>query len=202
MQQVAVAGIGTGVGKTLVAAVLVEALGADYWKPLQAGDLHATDTMTVSALTTPGRGRIHPEAYRLSQPVSPHAAAAADGVAIDPGRLALPAGGAALVVELAGGVLVPLGGGLTNADLLERWGLPVVLVSRYYLGSINHTLLSVEALRSRGLTIAGLVFNGEPVAASRAEILALTGLPVLLDLPELDELSADAVREQAGRLTL
>ncbi|NNM00667.1 MAG: dethiobiotin synthase [Gammaproteobacteria bacterium] len=202
MQQVVVAGIGTGVGKTLVAAILVEALGADYWKPVQAGELDATDTMTVSALTTPGRGRILPEAYRLSRPESPHAAAAAEGVEIEAARLALPVVDGPLVVELAGGVLVPLGGGLTNADLLIRWSLPVVLVSSYYLGSINHTLLSVEALTARGIAIAGLVFNGDPVAASRAGILALTGLPVLLDLPALADVTAEAIRSEAGRLTL
>jgi len=200
-----VAGIGTEVGKTVVSAILVEKLRADYWKPVQAGNLNASDTLRVRQLTRHG-GVLHPEAWRLNTPISPHDAAAIDGVRIKRASLELPHSGTALIVELAGGLMVPLdsrpGHGLSNIDLLEEWGMPVVLVANYYLGSINHTLLSVDAMRNRDIDLAGLVFNGDTVQGSRSAILNLTGLRVLLDLPWADKVDTGFISTQAARLEL
>jgi len=194
-----IAGIGTEVGKTVTAAIFVQRYGADYWKPVQAGDLQNTDSQTVRVLA-PAVRKIHREAYRLTQPMSPHAAAAIDGVVIDAVRLDLPATDRFLVVELAGGLMVPLQSRLTNLDMVCRRRLPVVLVASYYLGSINHTLLSVDALLRREAEIGGLVFNGEENAASRSVILERTGLRCLLDIPRAQRIDAAFIGECAGRL--
>ena len=202
MSGVVVAGIGTEVGKTVAAAVLVEALDADYWKPVQSGELHNSDTSRVQALAAaPGR-RFHPEAYRLNHPLSPHAAARLDGVSIDPGAFDLPASGRTLVVELAGGLLVPLSDKLLNIDLVARWGLPVVLVCSYYLGSINHTLLSVECLRNRGIPLKGLILNGAPNPDSRAAKLGFSGAPCLLEMPWVEALTPGLIRNLAEEMKL
>lgn len=199
----AVAGIGTGVGKTLVAALLTERLAATYWKPVQAGGLVHTDTMEVRRLVTAGRCRFLPEAYSLREAMSPHAAAAREGLTIRRDRLKLPEVDGPLVVEPAGGILVPLTADLLNVDLMADWNLPVVVVSNYYLGSINHTLLTVEALKSRDLPLTGIVFNGERNEDSRSVILAQTGLDCLLDLPALPQpVSPGKVKAYAARLAL
>jgi dethiobiotin synthetase len=194
-----VAGIGTEVGKTVVSAVLVQRLGADYWKPIQAGGLDDSDGQAVARLA-PNAGTLHPEAYRLTQPMSPDAAADIDGETIRAEGLKLPHSNRFLVVELAGGLRVPLSDTLTNLDLLRDWRLPVVLVANYYLGSINHTLLSIDALRFADIDIAGLVFNGHANEASRASILSHGRLPVLLDMPWADDLTAGFVEECAAKL--
>ncbi len=179
-----VTGIGTDVGKTVAAAVLVRALGADYWKPVQAGTAPATDGGTVAALVP--AAVCHPEAYRLALPASPHAAAAAEGITLSLETIlaARPQTARPLVIEGAGGVLVPLAPGVVVLDLIAALGVPVVVVSRHYLGSINHTLLTVEALRARQVPIVGLVFNGPPTPATETFIEEYTRLPVLLRLPE------------------
>jgi dethiobiotin synthetase len=196
-----VAGIGTEIGKTIVAATVVEKLGADYWKPVQAGELNHTDTMTVGELA-PGCGTLHTEAYRLNTAMSPHAAAEIDGVTIVREDLSAPATENVLVIEMAGGLLVPLAPGLSNIDLMADWGLPVILVSAYYLGSINHTLLSVQALAARRVRVLGIVFNGDTVATSRSIILAETGLACLLDMPRADRLDGQWIASQARALAL
>ncbi len=205
MRGYVVAGISTEVGKTIVSAILVEKLRADYWKPVQAGDLDSSDTLQVRQLAA-HRGLLHPEACRLNTAISPHAAAEIDGVRIRRTSLELPHTSTPLIVELAGGLMVPLdtrpGHGLSNIDLLEEWGLPVVLVANYYLGSINHTLLSVDAMRSRDIALAGIVFNGDAVQGSRSAILNLTGLPVLLDLPWADKVNSAFISDHAARLEL
>ncbi len=192
-----VAGIGTEIGKTVVSAIIVEALSADYWKPVQSGGLDHTDTDEVKALVGPHERVFHPEAYRLNVPASPHASAAAEGVVIEEDRLTLPETDRFLVVELAGGLMVPLNNRTLNIDMVQRWGLPVVLVSNYYLGSINHTLLSIEALRSRGIDISGIIFNGEPVPETRSIILSYSGLDSLLDIPHTDSVSPSFVAARA-----
>jgi dethiobiotin synthetase len=201
MRGCVVAGIGTEVGKTVVSAVIVQRLQADYWKPVQAGNLDQSDTQTVRRLA-PGGVVFHPEAYRLKHALSPHAAAAEEGVLIDRLKLTLPPSANTLVVELAGGLMAPLAPGLNNIDLLPDWNLPVVLVSSYYLGSINHTLLSVEALVRRNIPLLGLVFNGDAVASSRRAILESTGLRTLLEIERADRLSPDWIAEQAEKLRL
>jgi dethiobiotin synthetase len=189
LEQLFVTGIGTDVGKTLVAAILTEALQADYWKPVQAGLTPTTDTATVRALVSNPVSQFHPEAYRLQMPASPHAAAAAENIRIQPELFVLPRTSNNLIVEGAGGLFVPLAPGFLLVDLLAQLQLATVVVSRNYLGSINHTLLTLEALQTRGLPIRGLVFNGESTPATEEFILQHSGVPVLPRLnpePEID----------------
>ena len=184
---IVVTGTDTDIGKTVFAAGLAAALGATYWKPVQAGLDEGSDGDTVRRL---GVTRVLPEAYRLVTPCSPHLAAAIDGVTIDPERLALPAVDGPLVVEGAGGVLVPLAGELLYADMFARWGAPVVLVARTALGTINHSLLSIEALRRRGVPILGVAFVGEPVEDSEAIIARIGGVKRLGRLGRVAPLDA------------
>lgn len=157
-----VTGTHTGIGKTITSAILTQALDADYWKPIQAGDLDNSDTMVVDELTERKKSVLHPEAFRLNHPMSPHAAAERDGVQIEVSQLELPETSNHLIVEGAGGILVPVNDREFIIDIPVALGLEVVLVSENYLGSINHTLLSIEALKSRNVKIKGMVFNGEP----------------------------------------
>ncbi len=155
-----VTGIGTGVGKTYVSAYLVETLQADYWKPVQSGDLEATDTMKVKSMVKNKKSVFHPETYRLTQPFSPHKSAELDGLVIDPQRFILPETQNQLIVEGAGGLMVPLNDEFLMIDLIAQLQSEVILVVMHYLGSINHTLLSIEALKNRNLPINRVVFNG------------------------------------------
>ncbi len=181
MRPIFVTGIGTEVGKTVVSAILVEALCADYWKPVQAGDLEETDTDRVRKLVTNKLSYLHPETVRLRTPASPHAAAKLEGQKIDLDRFELPPAihGRPLVIEGAGGVLVPLNDCLCMVDLIEKLRCETVVVSRNYLGSINHTLLTIEALQRRGIEILGLVFNGEGNSDTESVILSQTGVALL-----------------------
>lgn len=198
MEQLFVTGIGTDVGKTLVAAILTEALHADYWKPVQAGLTPTTDAAEVRRLVQNPVSQFHPEAYRLQLPASPHAAAAAENIRIQPEAFQLPATDNHLIVEGAGGLFVPLAPGFLLVDLLAQLGLATVVVSRHYLGSINHTLLTLEALQRRGLPIRGLVFNGEPNPATEDFITAHTGVPLLPRLRPEPEISAAMVSRYAA----
>jgi dethiobiotin synthetase len=201
MDGLVVTGTDTGVGKTVAAAALALRLGARYWKPVQAGLDEETDSAAVSRLA-PGLV-VHAEAYRLVTPCSPHESARLDGVTIDPDRLVLPQGEGPLVVEGAGGALVPLAPGLLYADMMARWGLPVVVVvARTTLGTINHSLLTVEALRSRGLEVAGIVFVGDANPVSEAAIAEFGQVRVLGRIGWLDPLDATALRRAAAGLAL
>lgn len=188
-----VTGTDTGIGKTVFAAALAGALGGAYWKPVQAGLDEATDSELVARLAGLPTDRILAEAYRLRTPCSPHRAAEIDGAAIDPARLVPPACDRPLVIEGAGGVLVPLTRDLVFADLFARWALPVVLVARTSLGTINHSLLSIEALRARGIAIVGIAFVGDPNEDSEATIAAIGGVRRLGRLPLLDPLDRDGL---------
>lgn len=179
MKGIVVAGIGTGIGKTFIATILTEALEADYWKPVQAGNLDFTDTDFVKQYISNKKTVFHPEAYRLSAPMSPHAAARIDDVEIKLERLFVPETKNTIVIEPAGGLMVPLNNSQLNIDLLQRWNLPVILVSQVYLGSINHTLLSVEALKTRSIDLLGIIFNGERNSATEEFILNYTGVKCL-----------------------
>ncbi|WP_218043818.1 dethiobiotin synthase [Flavobacterium gawalongense] len=179
MKRYFITGIGTDIGKTIVSAILVEALKADYWKPVQSGDLHQTDTMKVQGLISNSTSHFFPEAYRLTEPMSPHAAAAIDGVTINLDSIKVPPTSNNLIIEGAGGLMVPLNGDSLGIDLIEKLKAEVILVSRNYLGSINHTLLSVEALQSRNIPIKGIIFNGNPVNSSEKFICEYTGLKSL-----------------------
>jgi len=193
-----ITGIGTGVGKTLAAAILAEAWNADYWKPVQAGDLEGSDSLAVRALISNPVSKIHPEAYRLRTPASPHLAAQADGVAIRVSDIAVPETDNTLIIEGAGGVLVPLNEDELMTDLMLHASAEAILVSRHYLGSINHTLLSAEVLRQKNIPVAGIIFNGEENISSETIILRKTGLACLGRIPLLQETSAEKVKQIAG----
>ena len=195
--QLVVCGTDTDVGKTVVSALLVQGLGAHYWKPVQSGGIEdGGDSGWIQALLGLPDGRICPESYRLNNPVSPHWAAELDGCRIEPERLALPKVAGPLVVETAGGLLVPLRRDWLQIEQMAQWRLPVVLVARSGLGTLNHTLLSVEALRHRNIPLLGLVLNG-PLHPDNPHTLAkLSGAPVLAQLPHLNPLDAQALERQ------
>ena len=160
--RIIIAGTDTNVGKTIVSSLLVNKLDAHYWKPVQCGDLDTGgDSATVKKLSGIKANRIIPEAYRLKMPASPNQAAAAEGITIDKENLKLPNHEGALVVELAGGLMVPLRDDWLQIDQVKVWNLPVVLVARSGLGTLNHTLLSIEALENRNIKVATLILNGE-----------------------------------------
>ncbi|MEQ6335495.1 dethiobiotin synthase [Sphingobium sp. MK2] len=195
MSVLVVTGTDTGIGKTVFAAGLAAALGAHYWKPIQAGVDPDGDKEEVARLSGLPASHILPEAYRLATPASPHLAARIDGVTIALDRLALPQVDGPLVVEGAGGVLVPISETLLMADLFAHWGQPVILCARTALGTINHSLLSIEALQSRGVPIAGIAFIGEAHAENERIIPLLAGVPSLGRLPLLDPLSPAALAQ-------
>ena len=198
--QLIVAGIGTEIGKTVASAVLVEALEADYWKPIQSGELTNSDTDVVRQLVSNTTSTFHPEAYLLTQPMSPHAAAELDGVTIELAKISVPQTNNALVIELAGGLMVPLNNHDLNIDLVQQLGLPVMLVSRNYLGSINHTLLSVEACRSRDIPLLGILFNGPTVPATETFILNYTGLLCLGRIRQEASVTKEVIQNYAVAL--
>ena len=188
-----VTGTDTDIGKTVFAAGLTRLVDGAYWKPVQAGTDGGTDSTRVATLAALPPERILPEAYRLATPCSPHAAAAVEGIAIDPARLDPPASDRPLVIEGAGGVLVPLTRTLVYADLFARWHEPVIVVSSTRLGTINHSLLTIEALRTRGVPIHGIAFTGEPVPESESIICTLGHIRRLGRLPRLDPLTPDTL---------
>lgn len=194
---IVVTGTDTGVGKTVASAALAMRLGYDYWKPVQAGLEEESDSEAVARLAGV---KVLPEAYRLTSPCSPHRAAELDGVVIDPARLMPPAG--PLVIEGAGGALVPVTRELLFADLFARWGIPVVVVARTGLGTINHSLMTLEALRAREVEVAGILFSGDEVVDSQSTICALGGVRSLGRLPLLDPLTPDTLRSAAATLDL
>lgn len=182
MKKFFVTGIGTGVGKTIVSAVLVEALQADYWKPIQAGNLEDSDTKTIRRLVSNSVSTIHPEAYRLTQPLSPHAAAQIDNVAIDLQRLcsSVPVTqNQHLIIEGAGGAMSPVNESSVMIDLMQGLEASIVVVSQHYLGSINHTLLTIDALKKRNLPLHGIIFNGEPNKQSEDFIVSYSKINML-----------------------
>ena len=197
--QYIVAGISTEIGKTVVSAILCEALKADYWKPVQAGELDRTDTDKVRQWVSNPYSQFHPEAYRLKHPMSPHAAAALEGIRIDPQKLILPDTTWPLIVELAGGLMVPLTEDFLNIHLIQQLGLPVILVANYYLGSINHTLLSIEGLKQYDIPIKGIIFNGEKVETTFEVIQEYAKVLCLGEVGWEEEVNAEMVGEWAER---
>jgi len=188
MTRFVVTGTDTGIGKTVFAAALAGALRIPYWKPIQSGLEEETDSEAVARLAGVA---ILPEVYRLNTPASPHLAAEIDGVTIDAHALTPPSGD--LIVEGAGGALVPVTRRLLYADLFARWRVPVIVCARTGLGTINHSLMTIEALRSRGVPIHGLAFLGDPVEDSEAIIADLSGVRRLGRLPIVDPLTPDAL---------
>ncbi len=169
-----ITGIGTDVGKTIASAIVVEALEADYWKPIQAGDIDFSDTHKVKSQISNDKSQFHPNAYKLNTPASPHYAAQLDGIVIDLNQIKEPKTDNHLVIEGAGGILVPLNDNDCIADLIQK-DYKVIIVSRHYLGSINHTLLTIEALKNRKINIAGIIFSGDENKATEEIILKKSG---------------------------
>jgi len=195
-----VAGIGTGVGKTVASAILCEAIGAHYWKPVQSGELENSDAKEVKSLLTRTDVEIFPEAYKLSQPLSPHASSKLDGIIIDENKLSIPHFNGKLIIEGAGGVLVPLSDDLLYIDMLQKWEASIILISRNYLGSINHTLLTAEALSNRKLQVKGIIFNGKENSETESIILRKTQYAFLGRIDETELVSKEFVFQQAQNL--
>jgi dethiobiotin synthetase len=202
MKDIFVTGIGTDIGKTVVSAILTEALQADYWKPVQAGSLEMTDSQRVKSLVSNTKTTFHPEAYLLEAPMSPHAAAALAGKEIVLDSIRRPQTQNRLVVEGAGGLLVPLNARHLVVDLIQHLQLPVVVVAAQYLGSINHTLLTLEALRSRSIPVRGIIFNGAPNPASEDYILKFSGIPKLLSVLPEENLDRAAIKKYAAQIVM
>jgi dethiobiotin synthetase len=190
-----VTGIGTGVGKTIVSAILVEKLQADYWKPIQSGDLHYSDTDTIKRLISNPISKLHPEAYRLRQPFSPHQSAHLDGIRIEMDQITLPTTKNTLVIEGAGGILVPLNEKDLMADLIQHLEAEVILVISHYLGSINHSLLSIELLLQRNIPIKGLIINGNSNSYSEDILLNYKNMQLLGRVQQHTELSPQVIKE-------
>jgi len=188
-----ITGIGTGIGKTIISAIIVEKLKADYWKPIQSGDLETSDTLTVAGLISNKVSIFHPETYRLSQPFSPHKSAAIDGVLIDADKFIIPETANALVIEGAGGLMVPLNNQFLIIDLIKQLNVEVVLVSKNYLGSINHTLLSISALKQWEIPIKGIIFNGSEDNYSEEYIVNYTGIEVLGHVPDYNIINKQTI---------
>ena len=202
MQGFFVTGTDTDVGKTVVSAWLLTHLDALYWKPVQAGAEPETDAVTVRRLAEISEDRILPEAYVLPEAIAPHEAARRAGVAIDVAKLEAPTTDRLLVVEGAGGLLVPLTGTDYVIDLAAELHLPVILVARSTLGTINHTLLSIEALRRRGLPLAGVVINGPETPHNRVAIERYGEVNVIAEIPWLPELTRASLLEIEPELDL
>lgn len=196
-----VTAIGTDSGKTLVSAILTEALQADYWKPVQSGGSEGRDVETVAKLINNGHTLLYQESYLLSKPLSPHAAAKEEGIRIELDRILLPQNnGNHLVIEGAGGVLAPLNEKDFVIDLAVKFDAEIILVSNHYLGSINHTLLTVEAIKNRNLKVKGIIFNGTPNSETEEIILKHSGYKCLLRILPEEKIDQETVTRYAIRL--
>ena len=194
-----ITGIGTDVGKTIVAAIVVEALQADYWKPVQAGELDNSDSNKVKGLVSNTTTKFHISAFDLKTPISPHAAADIDGLKIESGKIKRPLTKNRLVIEGAGGLLVPINDTETVLDLIEPTD-KIIVVSRHYLGSINHTLLTVEMLKKRKLDIFGILFSGDENVSTESVISRMTKVPILGRIDEEPYFDRNVIREYAESL--
>jgi dethiobiotin synthetase len=197
MKQFIVAGIGTEMGKTVVSAILTAGLKADYWKPIQAGDLDQGDAYWIRNWVP--SATVHPSTYALTQPMSPHSAAEIDGITITLENFKIPTD-QTLIVELAGGIMVPLNERETNLDLIKHLNLPVILVSKNYLGSINHTILSYEILKQHRIQMAGIVFNGPENPSGEKFILNHTGLPLILRVNQESEINEAVIASYSTKI--
>ncbi|ANQ47912.2 dethiobiotin synthase [Flammeovirga sp. MY04] len=198
IMEIFVTAIGTDSGKSVVSAILTEALNADYWKPVQAG--FPTDTEGVHSLLPTQKEKIK-EGYLLKYPMSPHAAAELEGITIDLDQIIVPEyKNEILIVEGAGGIMVPLNDKDMVIDIPQKHQMPVILVSNIYLGNINHTLLSINELKKRGLNLMGIVFNGENNQATKSIILKHADCPELFHLPQLESVNKETVQEVANNV--
>ena len=197
-----VTGTDTEVGKTLVSAWLLTQLDGSYWKPIQAGTVPTTDSATVQSLAELPVSRVLPEAYLLPEPMAPHESARRANIVMDMEKLKLPPHDGLVVVEGAGGLMVPIVDGAYMIDLADALDLPIILVARSTLGTINHTLLSVEAMRRRGLPLAGVVISGPETPPNRAAIERFGKVEVIAEIPQLETVTRDTLRAIAPELDL
>lgn len=197
MKKYFITGISTEVGKTVISAIVTEALQADYWKPVQAGDLHYSDTDKVKALISNDSSVFHKNSFALNTPMSPHAAAEIDGIQIQLDQIQEPKTKNNLVIEGAGGLLVPLNNTDTIFDLIKP-DYKVIVVSRHYLGSINHTLLTVNVLKEKGLDIS-IIFSGNEHPTTEGIIEEMTGVPIIGRVDEEPYFDQSVIREYAER---
>lgn len=195
-----VTAIGTDSGKTLISSILVEALKADYWKPVQAG--MPTDTETVEKLVSNKLSKLHPETHLLKLPASPHAAAKFEHLSIGLDDFVLPETDNDIVIEGAGGVLVPLNDEDFVIDIAKELEIPVILVINNYLGSINHSLLTINYLESNNIPVRGMIFNGDTNEESERIIEKHSGYKVLLRLPKLSLINKEVISYWADELLL
>lgn len=193
-----ITGISTEVGKTVVAAIVTEALEADYWKPIQAGELENSDTHKVEQLISNNNSKFHSNSYALKTPMSPHAAAEIDGITIDLKKIQVPKTSNHLVIEGAGGLLVPLNNTDTILDLIQP-EYNVIVVSRHYLGSINHTLLTVKLLQEKGFNVA-ILFSGKEHKTTEEIIKTMTNVTVIGRIDEEPYFDKNVVKEYADQL--
>lgn len=198
--RVFVAGIGTGVGKTVVSAVLTEALQADYWKPVQTGTIVSTDKEMVEMLVSNSKTKVFENSLEFLHPYSPHYAAAIEGRDIQLSNFIVPSTTNRLVMEGAGGLLVPLNNTHLMIDLVKQLGTPVVLVTKHYLGSINHTLLSIEVLKQRQIPLAGIIFNGDKFADNEEIITGFANAPVIGRIEYSEDIDKSFVQQEADKL--
>jgi dethiobiotin synthase len=197
-----VTGTDTEVGKTLVSAWLLTQLDGSYWKPIQAGTVPTTDSATVQNLAELPVSRVLPEAYLLPEAMAPHESARRANIAMDMEKLKLPPHDGLVVVEGAGGLMVPIVDGAYMVDLADALDLPIILVARSTLGTINHTLLSVEAIRRRGLPLAGVVISGPETPHNRAAIERFGKVEVIAEIPQLETVNRDTLKAIAPELDL
>ena len=199
-QKIIVGGIGTDTGKTVASAILAKALKADYWKPVQAGDLDCTDSHKIAGWSPDTI--IHPEAYRLTQPMSPYAAATIDRITIKESKLQIPVTNNHLIIELAGGLMVPMREDFLNIDWVTQTGLPLILVSNYYLGSINHTLLSLYLIKQKNIPLLGIIFNGDKNPSTFDVILHRSGARCLLEIGQEEVINEEVIDKYAAKIQL
>lgn len=193
-----ITGISTDVGKTIASAIIVEALEADYWKPVQAGDVDYSDSHKIKSLISNNKTIIHPNSYLLNTPASPHLAATIDGITIDLKQIKEPKTQNHLVIEGAGGVFVPLNETDCVIDLIQP-DYKAIVVSRHYLGSINHTLLTVESLHNRKIAIGGIIFSGDENKATETIILNKTGVKCIGRIEQEPYFDQNVIKEYADR---
>jgi len=197
-----VTGIGTGIGKTLISAILTEKLKADYWKPIQSGDLEKSDSMTVSGLISNSKTVIHQESYQLTQPLSPHLSAKLDGIEIDLNEILVPDTRNDLIIEGAGGLMVPLNERDLIIDLIKKLEVEVILISQNYLGSINHTLLSINVLHQYGIKVKGIIFNGDENSETERYIQQYTKIKKLGHIPGLINIDRQEIIKLADQILI
>jgi dethiobiotin synthetase len=200
-QPIFVTGIGTGIGKTFVSAILAKALDADYWKPVQAGFEEGTDSEWVARWLQETGSVVHSEVYRLAKPASPHIAAREEGVTIDISKICekIPRNDRTLLIEGAGGILVPLNESQFVADLIKEMGAKVILVSRNYLGSINHSLLTARVCRDMQIPVIGWVFNDQYLNYEE-EIVKWSNFPRIASIPWTDNINGTFINSQAAAI--